>query len=80
MFVPGITPTQVEDIPAFLQGELSKLQMAFEFLTAHSVTFLAVAPSRPREGMICGADGTHWNPGAGKGVYCYYSNNWYKLG
>lgn len=37
------------------------------------------APAKPREGMIVIADGTSWNPGAGKGAYEYRSGAWAKL-
>lgn len=30
-----------------------------------------VAPDKPRLGQIVFADGTSWNPGSGRGVYCY---------
>lgn len=38
------------------------------------------APSKTQEWMIVAADGTNWNPGAGRGVYVYYSGAWNKLG
>lgn len=37
-------------------------------------------PNKTREWMIVAADGTNWNPGAGRGVYAYYSGAWNKLG
>lgn len=30
--------------------------------------------------IIAYADGTDWNPGAGEGVYAFYSGVWNKLG
>lgn len=41
---------------------------------------LSVAPDKPRQGLTVIADGTNWNPGAGAGVYTYYSNAWNRLG
>lgn len=38
------------------------------------------APSKPRERQVVFADGTNWNPGNGKGVYCYYNSAWHFLG
>lgn len=38
------------------------------------------APPRPRDGMLVGADGNHWNPGGmGKGLYEYADGGWNKL-
>ena len=40
----------------------------------------AVAPAKPRDGMVAFADGTNWNPGGtGAGVYVYASSAWIKL-
>lgn len=38
------------------------------------------APARPQDGMVCYADGTNWNPGAGQGVYVYRGGAWNLLG
>lgn len=40
---------------------------------------LAVAPERPRKGMVCYADGTNFNPGSGAGVYVYSGTAWVQL-
>jgi hypothetical protein len=37
-------------------------------------------PSKPREPSLAFADGTNWNPGSGKGMYCYYGGAWHFLG
>lgn len=39
----------------------------------------AVAPLKPRDGMVVYADGTNWNPGAGAGVYARVSGAWVKM-
>lgn len=44
------------------------------------IDFRSVEPKKPKEGMICGADGTNWNPGSGKGFYGYYTGAWHLLG
>lgn len=42
---------------------------------------LASEPQRPRVGMVVYADGTHWNPGSGEGIYYYKSTAvWTLLG
>lgn len=39
-------------------------------------------PARPQDGQLAYADGTDWDPGAGKGVYRYDSDttSWVLLG
>jgi hypothetical protein len=39
-----------------------------------------VAPKQVYDGLIVLADGTHWNPGSGKGYYGYYTGAWHFLG
>lgn len=72
--------TESREIVAWVQREHEKIALVLETALARKVEFLNVAPKKPREGMIRGADGTNWNPGAGKGVYAYYSGTWNKLG
>ena len=50
-------------------GQMEFLQLVERF----------VAPVKPREGLVVFADGTSWNPGAGRGVYVYNSAAWVKL-
>lgn len=81
----GYTPEPIADakpdeLIAYIQRELNRVAATFEVAIAREVEFLAVAPAKPREGMIRGADGTNWNPGAGKGVYAYYTGAWHLLG
>jgi hypothetical protein len=38
------------------------------------------APSKPQDGMIVKADGTHWDPGSGAGFYGYSGSAWVLLG
>lgn len=37
------------------------------------------APTKPEDGDIYYADGTHWNPGGGRGLYFYKVNTWVKI-
>jgi len=60
--------------------ELRRVSVEFSLGEVRQIQFRASAPSKLKEGMICAADGTNWNPGGGKGVYCYYSGAWNKLG
>ena len=75
---PSLANPSVLELNEWLARELARIREAIE--TARDVEFQNVAPAKPREGMIAAADGTNWNPGAGKGVYAYYSGAWNKLG
>lgn len=79
-YIPGLIPDDSKAIPRFLAEELRKLASVVNLGLVKEVEFLHVAPAKPREGDICGADGVDWNPGGGKGVYTYYSATWNKLG
>lgn len=73
------TPGNVLD--SQLRDELAKIAQAMEtanpFMTLDT---LHVAPNKYREGTICLADGTDWNPGSGAGVYVYRGGAWHFLG
>lgn len=60
--------------------ELDRISAVLGAKLDSQITFLAVEPAKPREGMTVGADGTNWDPGGGKGVYTYYSSAWNRLG
>jgi len=78
-YVPSPVPNDPEDIPKYLNEELNKIADLLQYVVAKYIEFRNVAPEKPREGMIYGADGTNWNPGAGKGIYAYYGGAWTKL-
>ena len=60
-----------------LQDISEAMQSPNEFLL---LTPLAVAPKKPRDGMIAMAEGVNWNPGSGAGVYVYRAGSWRFLG
>ena len=64
----------------YLQRQLQRISAVSTAGKAGFIKFVNVPPTKPREGLTTGADGTNWNPGAGKGVYTYYSGVWNKLG
>lgn len=69
----------LEAIQSYLEEELLAISRHFSETTAIDLRPVNTPPLRPREGMIIFADGTNWNPGAGKGVYTYSSGAWVKL-
>jgi len=78
-YSPGLVPNDPKEAVRFLQDELRKISEELNNATGRNILFLNVAPTKPREGMIYGADGTNWNPGSGQGIYCYYGGAWTKL-
>jgi hypothetical protein len=70
---------QVKDLALFLEDEFGQIASSLNDLLQLRVSF--VAPPKPRQGMVVFADGTHWNPGLGEGVYVFKSDlTWHLLG
>ncbi|MBF0212383.1 MAG: hypothetical protein HQM00_02325 [Magnetococcales bacterium] len=42
------------------------------------LTVLHRPPAKFAEGTVVFADGADWNPGSGRGMYCYEDNTWSK--
>lgn len=69
--------TTVADLRNWIGGEL--LRVANTFITESQTTTLPVlnaAPAKPQIGQIVFADGTNWNPNAGRGLYYYDAGGW----
>lgn len=62
-----------------LQRQVAHLVRKTQELDESFFSVSHVEPVRPRETMIRFADGTDWNPGAGRGLYQYVSGAWVKL-
>lgn len=78
-YTPGIAPAQYSI--DWIRNELNSIAQAME--TPNSLLNLDMQyapPKKFREGAIVLADGTKWNPGSGKGAYCYYGGAWHFLG
>jgi len=76
-YIPGPIPASAEP---WLRREFERVSQAtFAAAPVLQLQPLAVAPLKPREGMVAYADGTNWNPGAGAGVYVRGSAAWAKL-
>lgn len=69
-----------EELLAYVRRELSAIETAFMNALPREIDWLHVEPTKVREGLTVGADGTDWNPGSGQGVYTYYNGAWHKLG
>lgn len=79
-YSPAIVPSEPKDLPRFLFDELAKISNALNLVAQGHLDKVVAAPTKPREGDIRFADGVHWNPGGGIGVYAYYSGGWHLLG
>lgn len=72
-YVQGIPP-QTDDateLRRWLLQELQRLGNIMQELGVQQAEEFAVAPKKPRTGMIVLADGVNWNPGSGRGYYGY---------
>ena len=79
-YVPADVPDAPDQLPYYLRTELQKISAAVMALSLGHLDKTTVAPVKPREGNVRFADGTSWNPGAGKGVYYYNGTTWTLLG
>lgn len=80
-YAPGPIQGEIKDpeLVAYIQRELQAISDVLAETQEIELRPRNSAPTKIREGMIVFADGTHWNPGAGKGVYVYSSGAWSKL-
>lgn len=79
-YTPETPPQAREDLAGYVHRELMLISNSFRMVSeGRFLPILAVAPTRPGEGMLAIADGTNWNPGSGKGLYEYKSGTWTKL-
>ena len=71
----------VEAVDPVVRRELDRVSQATRGAAPFlQLQVLAVAPDKPRQGMVAYANGVEWNPGAtGAGVYAYSGAAWIKL-
>lgn len=75
-YAPAVPPSDPSSLPDYVYTELGKVGNELEGIWQLEVRH--VPPDKPRDGMLVFADGTDWNPGAGRGVYVY-DGGWVKL-
>jgi hypothetical protein len=80
IYAPSEPPSDAAEMQRFLRDELQKISAAVTALALGHLDMTHVAPAKPGPGDIRLADGAHWNPGSGQGVYCYYGAAWHFLG
>jgi len=79
---PPSVPPELQGITEYIVREFRRLAALTDMLVDGHVEETTVVPNKPRTGMIRLADGTLWNPGAGRGVYWFDegSGTWKLLG
>lgn len=70
-YAPGDPPSDPAQLQRFLRDELQQIAAAVQALAAGHLDKISAAPAKPRDGDVRYADGTLWNPGAGKGLYMF---------
>lgn len=65
--------------PEWLFTELQRVASEMPKPSVLQLDVLTIEPERPQDGMLAFADGTTWNPGAGRGTYERRSGAWVKL-
>ena len=66
------------DLAKYVEDEFAQVASAMQGDIQTTVDF--VVPTRPRQGMLAYADGVHWNPGQGEGLYFYHSDGtWHPM-
>lgn len=68
---PPIVKAEDQAVVEYIYRELLRVAAITNMVADGQLEESAVAPERPRNGMIRLADGTSWDPGAGRGVYWY---------
>lgn len=79
---PLLSSPSLEYLAAYVHRELQRLsgELQSGSFNVLLIPTLHAEPSKPRENLIVGADGTDWDPGSGQGIYAYYNSVWNKLG
>jgi hypothetical protein len=80
-YTPNVPPefVDVSSLRQWIMEEFGRLAQDLQEMIAVELRPVNREPERPREGMVVYADGTNWDPGAGKGAYEYRGAAWFKL-
>lgn len=85
-FPPGIRGDSVDELRGSVTDLAKFIDDEFGFVASaitnpEPMKVYTSVPPKPRTGFLAYADGAHWNPGSGEGVYRYGSDNaWHFLG
>lgn len=82
---PNYVPTRAPQVPPgsdlarvvqWVDREMRAIAASQTDMPVLELRTIDAPPPNPREGMIVFADGTNWNPGAGKGTYVFKGGAW----
>ena len=80
-YTPSNVPTDPAALPDFLRREFALMAQALDTADPFlALDTLYAPPKKFRDGTVCKADGTTWDPGSGSGVYVYRDAAWHFLG
>lgn len=68
--------TDPQSIALWAQNEFQVLSRTLSSIAQLQMSVLSTAPVTPRQGLMAYADGVHWNPGSGQGLYEYNGTSW----
>lgn len=75
-FVKSPSYNNLDDV----SREFGRIQEAFSKLATHIPTEISTEkPEKDLSLQIVYADGVHWNPGQGEGLYVQINNSWKKI-
>lgn len=69
-----------EDVRLYLEEELRNIALEMQQMEIAQFRVLYAQPTKLADGMVVYADGVHWNPGNGEGLYERTDGAWVKLG
>lgn len=81
----GWHPTQpppfndIQGLTRWVMDEFNRLSVRGNQVESVVFQELHVEPMKPRVGTVVFADGTDWDPGAGRGFYGYDGSGWNQL-
>lgn len=78
-YTPLIPPRDFEQWPEYILREFTQIKLVLDRVLQGEFEIHFKEPSRPIEGTLIFADGTTWNPGAGRGFYERRGGAWNKL-
>lgn len=77
---PVFNDKDLQILVSWITRELDSISDTFTGVQTIMLQEMYTPPAKFVNGMIVLADGTHWNPGSGRGFYGYANGAWHFLG
>jgi hypothetical protein len=71
-YFPDLAP-ETNELTEWVRRELEKISQVLE---NPDIPEFHIEPTKPRDGQVVRADGVHWDPGSGRGLYIYDEASW----